>query len=309
MAAGEGKRMKPISDLIPKIMIPILDKPFLEYVLTEIKSVGISDIVLVVSPKNRDYIKKYFSDGSEFGLKIDYAIQEERKGTAHAISKARKFLDTEYFLVHYGDSLTETNMPSELLKNFKKESGLDAYLTMREEENTSRYGVVKFEGHDIVEIVEKPPKGNEPSNMVMIGLFILKTESFFNSIKDVEFVKGKEEFPAHYILEKGGKVRGWVFHGKRIDLGKPEDIIHTSRLVMRKYHPQKKNHLGGGVENKNCMMKNCFVSRGAVIGKDAVIENSYISEGCEIGENCEVKDSVIFSDLKDGEVVSNEVRI
>jgi len=309
LAAGEGKRMKPISDKIPKMMIPILDKPFLEYVLMEIKKAGIKDIVIVISPKNGDKIKDYFQDGKKLGLNINYVLQEKRNGTADAISKAKKYLDTEYFLVHYGDSLTETNLPLKLLKNFKKESDLDTYLTMRKEENTSRYGVARFEGKNIAEIVEKPEKGKEPSNMVMMGVFILKTKSFFDSIEGIKFEYEKMEFPAEYIIKKGGKVRGWIFSGKRVDMGNPADIISASKLLASKLSCGN-FYIGKNVSFGECSeIKNSFVNSNTKIGKNSILENSYVMGNCKIGNNCKIKNSIICCDIEDEKNLENETTI
>lgn len=312
LAAGEGKRMRPVSDKIPKIMIPILDKPFLEYIIMELKEAGIKDIIIVVSQKNGDFIKDYFKDGGGMGLKIDYVVQEHRNGTADAISRARKYLeDCDYFLVHYGDSLTNVNLPLKLIENFKKHENLDAYLTLREEENTSRYGVVKFEGKNIVDIIEKPEKGKEPSNMVTVGIFILKTKSFFDSIKGMGFEYGKEEFPAEYIIRKGGKVRGFLFSGKRVDLGKPVDILNTTKLVMLKFFSSDSDYYIGEkvITGKNSIIKESFINRDTSIGENFMLENSYVMGNCTIGNNCRVKNSIICCDLEDGEVVEDEVRV
>lgn len=308
LAAGEGKRMKPVSNIIPKMMIPVLDRPFLEYVLMEIKGAGIMDVVLVVSPKNGSAIREYFGDGKRLGMKIEYAMQEQRNGTAHAISRARECLDCEYFLVHYGDSLTDNSLPSMLVRNFKKEKELDAFLTLREERETQRYGVARFEGRDITEIVEKPPAGTEPGKMVTMGTFVLKTKSFFDSIGGVNFVYGKEQFPAQYILKRGGMVRGWSFSGKRVDLGKPEDIISASRLVMKKLSMGIGSYTGKNVNlGENSEIKDSFVNGNTKIGNNSLLENSYVMGNCTIGKNCKVKNSIVCRDLADGTVLENGV--
>ncbi len=305
LAAGEGKRMKPLSDRMPKMMLPILDKPFLEYILTEIREAGIKEMVIVISPRNGGPIREYFGDGSRLGLNIEYALQEQRKGTADAIARARDFLDTEYFLVHYGDSLTNINLPKTLLENFTE--GADAFLTLREESDTSRYGVAKFNGEDITEIVEKPPKGEEPSSMVMVGVFLLRTKSFFDSL-ETEFKHGKEEFPAQYILRNGGKVRGWVFSGKRVDLGKPEDLLNASRLLSEKFSLGK-SFAGKSVSaGKNSVIKNSFVNSNTSVGENTFVEGSYVMGNCRIGDNCRVRNSVVCCDMEDGETLENGLK-
>ncbi|UCG95583.1 MAG: nucleotidyltransferase family protein [archaeon] len=233
LAAGEGRRMKPACPVMPKMMMPFHGKAFLEYILKELKEAGITEVVVVVHPSNGHYIRNHFSDGKAFGMKMEYAVQKERKGPAHAIAVAKELIDTEYFLVHYGDSMTNVNLPKKLMENFM-EDGLDAYLALREVKEASRYGIVKFEADEIVDIVEKPPKGTEPSKIATIGIFIMKTRAYFDSIRDVKFERGREEFPVEYILRKKGRVKGWIFSGKRVDLGKPSDINTAKELISEK---------------------------------------------------------------------------
>lgn len=308
LAAGEGKRMKPVSDVMPKMMIPVLDRPFLEYVLMEIREAGIREVVLVVSKINGHAIREYFGNGARIGMMIEYALQEQRNGTADAISKAGLYLDCEYFLVHYGDSLTDNSLPSMLVRNFEKETGLDAFLTMRKERETQRYGVARFEGRDIAEIIEKPAPGKEPSKMVMMGAFILRTKSFFGSIKGIDFEYGKEQFPVQYILKNGGRVRGWTFSGKRVDLGKPEDIINASRLLMKKFYRGCDSYTGKNVTlGKNSKITKSFVNSNTKIGNSSTIENSYVMGNCAIGNDCAVRNSVVCRNLADGMVLESGV--
>lgn len=304
LAAGEGKRMKPVSDILPKVMIPILDKPFLEYVLNEIKEAGINDVVIVVSPKGYEVVKKYFGNGEKLGMKIHYTLQKERRGTAHAIWCAKEFLKDEYFLVRYGDSLTEVNLSAELVKKFEKEGEVDAYLTLRREEETWRYGVIKFDGEKIVDIVEKPDKGKEPSKIVTVGAFILRGKAFFKATENERFER--EEFPAKYIINNGGIVRGWVFSGRRVDLGYPEDIINASKLLSFKLLSSNK-YIGNIRVGENTVIKNSFVNSNTEIGKNCILENSYIMGNCKIGDNCIVRNSIVCCNLENGEIIENGV--
>ncbi len=306
LAAGEGKRMKPVSDILPKVMIPILDKPFLEYVLNEIKEAGINDAVIVVSPKSYEIVRKYFGNGEKLGMKIHYTLQKERRGTAHAIWCAKEFLKDEYFLVRYGDSLTEVNLSAELVKKFEKEGEVDAYLTLRREEETWRYGVIKFDGKKIVDVIEKPDKGKEPSKMVTVGAFILRREEFFKAMENERFER--EEFPAKYIINSGGVVRGWVFSGRRVDLGHPKDIINASKLLSFKLFSSNK-YIGNIRVGENTVIKNSFVNSSTEIGKNCILENSYIMGNCKIGDNCIVRNSIVCCNLENGEIIENGVAV
>jgi dTDP-glucose pyrophosphorylase len=157
LAAGEGKRMMPLSKKIPKEMLPVLDRPFMSYNLDYLEDAGIRNVAIVTSPK-KEFIARYY--GRKYKkIKLFYFIQKEQLGPAHAILSAESFLkNKEFFLVQYGDSLTEINLPRETITRFKREKGkIDAFLSLRPVEDPSRYGVVKFDiMGKIVDIIEKP---------------------------------------------------------------------------------------------------------------------------------------------------------
>lgn len=242
LAAGEGKRIRDYTEGKPKEMIPFFGKPFLEYILQKLKEAGIREVVIVISPRKK-CIMDYFGDGKGFELKIHYSIQKRQLGTAPAIIQAKKFLARDsYFLVHYGDSLSNVNIPKVVISNFHRCKNLDAYLVLRATKVVSRFGIVKFgNGGRIVDIVEKPRPKDAPSNKAVLGFFIMKTKSFFDATKDKKFEYGKESFPPAYILRAGGNVRGWVFSRKRVDLGKYYDIKKSHDLI-------KKYWAGNGVK-------------------------------------------------------------
>lgn len=234
LAAGEGKRIREYTEGKAKEMIPFYGKPFLEYILQKLKAAGLREIIIVINPRKK-IVENYFKDGKNLGLKIRYVMQGKQMGTASAILAAGKLLSYDkYFLVHYGDSLTNVNMPKIILANFRKCKNLDAYLVLRPTKIVSRYGIVKFgRGGRIVDIIEKPRPENAPSNKAVLGFFIMKKESFFNSVKNEKFVYGKESFPPAYITRSGGNVKGWVFSRARVDLGKYYDIKKSHDLIKK----------------------------------------------------------------------------
>ncbi|MDA4125387.1 MAG: nucleotidyltransferase family protein [Thaumarchaeota archaeon] len=230
LAAGEGKRMKPVSEVVAKEMVPILGRPFLYFVIARLVEAGIKDIVIVATTKKIQLIHKLEQYG-DLGVRLTYATQREPLGPAHALLQARPFLDTDYFLVQYGDNIAEGNVPRKLMGELSKNSNADSIVALREVDDTSRYGIVRFSGKRIVEIVEKPKIGSEPSRLAAMGMYILKTKKFFESVEGVVFEYGKEQFPPEYIIQAGGNVVGWKFKGAWVDMGKPEDMLRASILL------------------------------------------------------------------------------
>lgn len=231
LAAGEGKRMKPVSEIVPKEMIPILGRPFLYYVLRKLAQAKIRDIVIVTSDWKLPQIQSL--DASRLGVRVDYAVQKEPLGPAQALLEASPYVDTEHMMVYYGDNLAEGNVPLELLHSLHRDGAADAVVSLREVDDTSRYGIARFDGKRVVEIVEKPAEGREPSRLAAMGIYIMKTERFFQSLKGVAFEYGKEQFPPQYIIRAGGRVASWTFARKWVDMGKPVDMLRASTLISR----------------------------------------------------------------------------
>ncbi len=233
LAAGEGKRMRPISDKIAKEMILIFGRPFMHYQLERLRDAGISEAIIVLSPK-KEYMKKELGD-SFSGVKIKYATQTEQLGTADAIFKCREYLaGEEFFLVQYGDSLADINLAKEMLDAFNKnKTGVSSFLAIRKTSDLSRSGIAKFdEAGKITAIIEKPKPEEAPSDYAVLGTYIMSTK-FFDAVINEKFEYGKEQFPPQYLLRAGHKAGSYVFEGQRVDLGTPADIENAKKLIAK----------------------------------------------------------------------------
>jgi glucose-1-phosphate thymidylyltransferase len=231
LAAGEGKRMKPVSEVVPKEMIPILGRPFLYYVVQKLADAGVGEAVVVASDWKLPLIRRL--DVRSLGVKLEFAVQKEPLGPAHALLQAAPFMDADYMLVNYGDNIAEGNVPGDLIRSSQGDPTADAVVALREVSDTSRYGIARFEGGRVAEIVEKPPVGTEPSRLAAMGLYAMKTESFLESVRGVKFEYGKEQFPPQYILRSGGRVLSWTYSGNWVDMGKPVDMLRASVLISK----------------------------------------------------------------------------
>lgn len=232
LAAGENKRMKPLGTNLPKAMIPILGKPVLDHVISKVVDTNPQKIILVVSQKSLSPIKKYFKNQYK-GISIEYVIQQEQLGPAQAIALALPHVNSDYFLVQYGDSLADQSIAKSLVETLNENSQADGVLAVAKVDDPRRYGIGKYQNDNITEVIEKPKRGEAPSNHAVIGTFILRTNSYKAAIKNQKFLYGKEFFPAQYILENSGKMKSWLFSGRRVDFGKPEDLFNASELLAK----------------------------------------------------------------------------
>ena len=150
LTAGEGTRLRPLTVSRVKGMIPIANRPILEYVVNALAKNNIRDIIMVVGYK-KERIMAYFEDGIDFGVKIQYADQKKQLGTAHALVQAQDLIKKD-FLVLSGDNI----IAPEGISNLLEENKNDASLLITHSDTPSKYGVVGLTGNRVKHIVEKP---------------------------------------------------------------------------------------------------------------------------------------------------------
>jgi NDP-sugar pyrophosphorylase family protein len=194
LAAGEGKRLRPITSTRPKPLIPIAGKPLLEHTILGLRAAGIDEVLLIVGYKEQ-LIKNYFGNGvDKFNIKIDYITQEEYLGTAHACSYAKDFVGEETFLMMYGDILVDPIVFKDVIEKFNsiKAKGLISLIAVN---NPQEYGIITLNSNGFVEkITEKPSPELSLGNLANAGVFIFDS-LIFKAIEMTEkSVRNEYEF-------------------------------------------------------------------------------------------------------------------
>ncbi|RKX52981.1 MAG: glucose-1-phosphate thymidylyltransferase [Thermotoga sp.] len=307
LCAGKGTRLRPLTHTSAKHLIPIANKPVLTYSLEAIKRAGIDEIGLIVNSYNIEDFKKEYGNGEALGLKIEYILQKEPKGLAHAVSISRDFLKDESFLMYLGDNLLEED-----LKGFVDEflnNGFDASILLAPVKNPSRFGIATLSRGKVMRVVEKP---KEPeSNLALIGIYLF-TSRIFEGIKNIKpSWRGELEITdaIEYMIEQGYNVTAQVVYGWWKDTGAPEDIIEANRRVLIGI---KEGFITGTVDEKSRLEGTVSVGEGSqiissvirgpvIIGKKSTIENCYVGPFTSIGDsvilnNCEVENSILLKD-------------
>ncbi len=210
-AAGFGTRMLPITKAQPKEMVPVFDKPVIQYVIEEVYEAGIDDI-LIITGRHKRALEDHFDKQPELentiknsekekdleklneildNVSIHYVRQKHPRGLGDAIYHAKKHVDDEPFLVLLGDVITHPNCTKELMENFRGNENIIAVEKVPKE-LVSRYGIVAIDGNmQIKDMVEKPPIEKAPSNYAILGRYLLQPE-IFDYIKNVSPGKGGE---------------------------------------------------------------------------------------------------------------------
>lgn len=287
LAAGEGTRLRPFTVSKPKVMIPIANRPIIEYAIEALSKNGIKDIVLVVGYR-KESIMSYFEDGKKFGVSIDYVVQQKPLGTAHALLQAEKEISGE-FLVLPGDNLIDPKEVSRLM-----ESEADSALLIAESDMPSKYGVVFVEKGIITKIVEKPTE--KLSNLISTGIYRF-TPDVFTAVKTLSD-EGKHALTAvvEHMIENKENISAIHGMGKWIDAVYPWDILHVNASAMM----EAEMGSAGTIEEQT-------VIRGQVkIGQESQIRSgTYIVGPVVIGKGCDIGPNVcIFPSTSIGDNVS-----
>lgn len=252
-AAGFGTRFLPATKAQPKEMLPVFDKPTIQYVIEEAVASGIDDI-LIVTGKNKRSIEDHFDKSLEleYTLKqagktkylkqvqditdladICYIRQKEQKGLGDAIYCAKKHVGEEPFAVMLGDTITNGKTPctKQLIDIYNKYEASAISLEKVPQEKVERYGIIKGEEietdvYQIDELVEKPPVDQAPSNLAIMGRYVL-TPDIFDKIKETGAGVGGE-IQLTDALAKLDKIYGNTFEGKTYDIGNRLEWLKTS---------------------------------------------------------------------------------
>lgn len=221
LAAGYGTRFLPITKTIPKEMLPILNKPSIDYIIEEFTSSGIKEILIITS-RRKGVLDNYFDREIELetvftkeckkdllekiklkDINISFIRQNEMMGTGHALLHAKPWIGTDNVIVAYPDDLHvgSPSLTTQLIELHKK-TGKNILSVIENPKDINRYGVIKLNKDNIhvKDIVEKPEVGKEPSNKASIGRF-LYTHEFFKFLEEGFKIHQKGEYHHIYALK------------------------------------------------------------------------------------------------------------
>ncbi|HAR4511174.1 TPA: UTP--glucose-1-phosphate uridylyltransferase GalU [Staphylococcus aureus] len=255
-AAGLGTRFLPATKAMPKEMLPILDKPTIQYIVEEAARAGIEDIIIVTG-RHKRAIEDHFDSQKELEMvlkekgksellekvqystelaNIFYVRQKEQKGLGHAISSARQFIGNEPFAVLLGDDIVESEVPAvKQLIDVYEETG-HSVIGVQEvpEADTHRYGIIdpltkNGRQYEVKRFVEKPAQGTAPSNLAIMGRYVL-TPEIFDYLKTQKEGAGNEIQLTDAIerMNNDNQVYAYDFEGERYDVGEKLGFVKTT---------------------------------------------------------------------------------
>lgn len=278
MAGGSGTRLRPLTCNLPKPMVPVANKPMSEHVVNLLKEHGFDEIIFALHYLP-DAIRDHFGDGSDFGVKISYSVEEGKPlGTAGCVKAVQDHLDGT-FIVISGDSLTDMNLSAAL--EFHKEKKSKATLILKRVENPLEYGVVITDNEGRIQrFVEKPSASEIFSDTVNTGTYILEPEVMLYVLMNREQDFSNDLFPL--LLLRNEPMFGYVADGYWCDIG--------NLAVYRQAH---RDVLDGLVKIKNDLPQ---IEPGIFVGQGTQIDSSVKLEApVMIGENCRIGRETVIS--------------
>jgi len=308
LSGGKGTRLRPLTHTGPKQLVPVANKPVLQYAVEDLRDASITDIGIILGNKGRNEIREFLGDGSGLGVDITYLVQGNPLGLAHAVGVAEEFVGDDNFVVYLGDNIMKEGI-TEMAENFRA-GDYEAGIALQEVDNPQQFGVADVaEDGSVRELVEKPD--DPPSDLALIGIYLF-SPAVFDVIRDLEpSWRGELEITdAIQGLLEDGTVDSHVVEGWWKDTGKPEDILKANRLVLADIDPDQAGTIedGADISGRVAVAEGAMVESGAVvrgpvtIGADTVVaEGTYIGPYTAVGPDCHlngvhIENSVVVGD-------------
>ncbi len=306
LVGGPGTRLQPLTDNIPKSLVPVLNRPFMEHTFAYLKHYGIEDIILTLNYLP-GIIREYFGDGGRAGVRLSYYIEEEPLGTAGAVKNAEERLDNT-FVVLNGDIFTDIDLADMFAYHSKNRAV--ATISLKWVDDPSAFGVVETDDTGRVQrFIEKPPASEATTNWINAGIYILEPDVLKHVPSNTHYMFERGLFPR--LLDSGERVFGYPFKGYWMDTGTLEYYfsLNNDLLLLKTGSP-----LVGNLDAKKvycdpdvAIAPSASIAPPAVIGTGCRIAPGVvitgpvvIGPGCVLEEGVSVKNAVIWDRVKIG---------
>ncbi len=308
MAGGFGTRLRPLTSIIPKPMVPIANRPMMEHVVRLLKKHGIEDLIVLLFYQH-EFITKYFGNGEKFGVNIRYLLPEGDYGTCGAVGFTRDYIKDEDFIVISADIITDFDL-QKLIKFHKEKNSLST-IVLTSVENPLSYGIVIYdEDYRINKFLEKPTWSEVFSDKVNTGIYMLNKKVFEYIPPNTIFDFSKDLFPK--FLKENIPIYACVIDGYWKDVGTLQEYrfchydILDGKVDIWKEGKLVKYETNEIIIGDNTQIGDNFTcDKFVIIGKNTKIGNNVVINRSVIGDNCVIEDDVIIF----GSIIMNDVKI
>jgi mannose-1-phosphate guanylyltransferase len=320
LVGGEGTRLRPLTSTVPKPVVPLVDRPFISFMLEWLCSHGVDDVIMSCGFLATS-VRNVLGDGSAYGIRLRFVEEPDPRGTAGALKFAESMLD-ERFLMLNGDVLTDIDLTAQIAQH--ERTGAKATLALVPVEDPSAYGLVNLEDDNAVrDFVEKPSSDSIDTNLISAGAYVLERE-ILELVAPGRNVSIEREVWPRLV---GTGLYGFPSQSYWLDIGTPErylqgtfDILEGNvRTAVRARMGEGYMAIAGGADVRGRAIPPAVIESGAsvaegahvgslvVLGHDVrigagtTVERAVILNGTEIGENCTLRNCIVAAGCRVGE--------
>ena len=302
LAGGEGTRLRPLTSTVPKPVVPLVDRPFIRFMLDWLRSHGVDDVVMSCGHLASG-VRNVLGDGTAFGIQLRYVEEPRPMGTGGALKYAEPLLD-ERFLMLNGDVLTDIDLTAQLAQHDRTRAR--ATLALTPVEDPSNYGLVRTAGGgEVTEFVEKPAPDQIDTHNISAGAYVLERSVLELLEPDQPASIERDVFPRLV----GDGLYGCVSDGYWLDIGTPERYLQgTFDILEGTVGTNVAERMGEGflyvspnVENEGRIIPSALVESGCRIGEGARIGGRVVLEhGVSVGEGTSIERAVVMQGAEIG---------
>ncbi|GAB7010701.1 sugar phosphate nucleotidyltransferase [Halorubrum trueperi] len=310
LAAGEGRRLEPLTNRRPKPMVPVANRPLLEHVVEAVAAAGVDRITLVVGYR-QERIRNHFGDGDDWGVRIEYVEQSTQLGTGHAVLQAEPVVNGP-FVVLNGDRIVDPELVSRIRDRAR--DGEHPAMAVTTAEHPREYGVVSLDGDRVTGIDEKP-EGSVETNRINAGVYAF-SPAVFDAIRETH-APGELAITATLNeLASAGDLTAVTYDGRWLDVSNLWDLLTVNAALIgesERTEPADPAHdesvtvaddvaLAGNVRvGPNVTIGgSTAIGSNATIEASAVVENAVIFPDAVIGAGAVVRDAIVAGNARIG---------
>ena len=293
LSGGKGTRLQPITFTSAKQLVPVANRPVLFYGIRAMVDAGIEEIGIIIAPETGDEIRETVGDGSQFGARITFIVQDEPAGLAHAVLTAEPFLGTDPFVMYLGDNLLQGGI-TDLVRTFEQDAP-DALILLTPVPDPEHYGVAELHDGRVTRLQEKP---KEPkTDLALVGVYMF-TAGIHDAARAIEpSARGELEITdaIQYLVDQGRRVEPHIVQGWWKDTGRLDDMLEANRLILDTIERRIDGTLtdstadGRVVIEAGAVLERTTVRGPAIIGRGARLVDAYVGPYSAIGDRCVIE--------------------
>jgi mannose-1-phosphate guanylyltransferase len=296
LVGGEGTRLRPLTSTVPKPVVPLVDRPFIAYMLEWLTRHDVDDVIMSCGFLATS-VRNVLGDGSAYGVRLRFVEEPEPRGTAGALKYAEDFL-AERFLMLNGDVLSDMDLSAQIAQH--EATGATATLALVGVADPSAYGLVRIdERHAVKGFLEKPSADQIDTNLISAGAYVLE-RSILDLIEPDRNVSIEREIWPQLV---GNGLYAYAHEAYWLDIGTPETYLKASSDILEGFVQT------GPVQRigRDCVIapdahvgSTVVLGDGVAVGPGSRVERAVVLQGSIIGEHCQLEDCIVAAGARIG---------